>query len=275
MRGPSRASVDSNGERPLVILKFGSSVLDSPAGFRLAALEVSREVQNGRKVVAVASAIRGTTDTLLATAQDVSLRPHDGAVARLLSKGEEISVILLGMALTEERINAVTLDAEALGLRTRGPLLDGEPRGIDRRALANQLGRVEALVVPGFVGTSDAGVPSLLGRGGSDLSALYLADELGAAECRLVKDVDGLYAEDPVTSIAGLAPFDWASWDEVLLYGGSLVQSRAVQFAKQNGIEFVVCSPGGVGTRIGRRPAADSSLETTRDSRSPERRYRQ
>ena len=36
-----------------------------------------------------------------------------------------------------------------------------------------------------------------LGRGGSDLSAIALAAALGAAECRIFTDVDGIYTTEP------------------------------------------------------------------------------
>ncbi|MGH7590099.1 MAG: aspartate kinase, partial [Gemmatimonadales bacterium] len=36
-----------------------------------------------------------------------------------------------------------------------------------------------------------------LGRGASDLTAVYLAARLGAAECHIVTDVDGVYDADP------------------------------------------------------------------------------
>jgi homoserine dehydrogenase len=51
-------------------------------------------------------------------------------------------------------------------------------------------------VVPGFYGRGPDGKIYLLGRGGSDLTALHLAHSLGAA-CRLLKDVDGVYDADP------------------------------------------------------------------------------
>jgi aspartokinase len=36
-----------------------------------------------------------------------------------------------------------------------------------------------------------------LGRGGSDLSAVLLADGLEAEQCELIKDVPGYFTEDP------------------------------------------------------------------------------
>ncbi len=54
-------------------------------------------------------------------------------------------------------------------------------------------------MLPGFVGRDASGRTSVLGRGGSDLTAVFLARELEGS-CRLVKDVDGLYTADPASS---------------------------------------------------------------------------
>ena len=53
------------------------------------------------------------------------------------------------------------------------------------------------VVVPGFIADhADHGVVTL-GRGGTDLSAVFFADRLDAHRVRLIKDVDGVYDEDP------------------------------------------------------------------------------
>jgi homoserine dehydrogenase len=53
------------------------------------------------------------------------------------------------------------------------------------------------LILPGFVGRTADRSWALMGRGGSDLTALFAAQRLGARECRLLKDVDGLCTSDP------------------------------------------------------------------------------
>ena len=53
------------------------------------------------------------------------------------------------------------------------------------------------VVVPGFTaGHAEHGVVTL-GRGGTDLTAVFFAARLGSKRVRLLKDVDGVYAEDP------------------------------------------------------------------------------
>ena len=74
---------------------------------------------------------------------------------------------------------------------------DPEPVEINRREIFRALEEQPVVVLSGFVGCDSEGRTSLLGRGGSDLTALFVAHRLGADTCRLIKDVDGLYEWDP------------------------------------------------------------------------------
>jgi homoserine dehydrogenase len=103
------------------------------------------------------------------------------------------------------------------------------------------------------VGVHDSGEPSLLGRGGSDLTALFLADRLGAVECRLLKDVDGIHTDDPRRS-SSAERIERTTWRGALAIGGGVVQDKALQFAWVRGISFRVASLGGSGTVVGPEP---------------------
>ena len=88
------------------------------------------------------------------------------------------------------------LDPSQIQLIAETTSNDTEPVSADISAIENvfKLGRVA--VIPGFVARDRLGRVALFGRGGSDLSALFLAKQLGA-RCRLIKDVDGIYNSDP------------------------------------------------------------------------------
>lgn len=245
------AGVNGGGVGPLVVLKFGSSVLRGADGFRTAAGEVEAEVARGGRVVAIVSAPPGATDALLGTAVGVCASPPPDLLVPLLATGEIASVALLTMALRGIGVPARPAGAGDIGLRTRGPLLDAEPVDLDGAWVAASLQAAPVLVVPGFVGVDLSGRPSLLGRGGSDLTAVFLADRLAADECRLVKDVDGVYPVDPNAASDAGGPFESASWDLVLDLAATLVQPKAVRFARERGLTFRVCAPGGRGTRVG------------------------
>lgn len=251
---PGRVSAARAAERAagsVVVLKFGSSVLESPWKFTDAACEIAEEVSRGRRVVAVVSAAPGATDSLLTSVASLSRRPPPELVSRVVATGEAASVALMGVALAEQGIEAHLLDGAGLGIRTSGPILDADPHHVDVERLVGLLDTRPVVVAPGFIGLDEKGRLTLLGRGGSDLTALFLANELGAGECRLLKDVDGVFPSDPRTAGPCAKAFRHASWDVVLEVAGELVQDKAVSFARDRALSFRVASLGGTGTVVG------------------------
>ncbi len=257
------------------VLKFGSSILACPEDYPLVAETIGHEVARGRKVVAVVSAMGDTTDSLLAAARSVAPASPDPLTAALLATGEEASVALLTMALAGRGVRAVGFNAWRLPVRTRGSLRDADPVAVDAAQIHGALANHEAVVFPGFVGVDVTGVPSLLGRGGSDLTALFLGDALGAAEIRLVKDVDGIFPADPRLTAGPeshpasqrgslhacgpdarpalrQAPYSELTWSQARTIGGGVVQSKAIDFAERRGLAFRVTGVAGKGTRVGK-----------------------
>ncbi len=226
----------------IIVLKFGSSVLRTPDDAPLVAHEVYRWVRDGWRVIAIVSALEGETDQLLSQAQRWEKNPHAAATALLASTGELRSAALLTLALDRAGIDAQVLDVAAIGLRTSGArTLDSKPLRVNAPKLRRLLKRFPVLVLPGFLGRDSIGRTTLLGRGGSDCSALFLAHHLGA-RCRLVKDVDGLYEWDP--QIPGSLPrkFRQLSWDDAHKLDGGIVQHKAIEMAKHHGQDFEVAS---------------------------------
>jgi len=238
----------------MVVLKFGSSVLRSDADFASVVHEIYRHWREGMRVVAVVSAVGKTTDQLLQQAQRICAQPEGAASATLLATGEAASSALLSLALTRSGIPVRLLDAVQVGLRTTGGHLDANPVSIDAARLLEAT-RSEVVVLPGFVGRGEDGDTTLLGRGGSDFSALYLAQQL-RAQCVLLKDIDGLYTSDPWSTSIRPSRFIQASYDTALRVGGKVVQEKAVRFAAVNKLQFSITSIGSSRvTNIG--PTAD------------------
>jgi homoserine dehydrogenase len=215
-----------------VVLKFGSSVLSSEADLPGAVHEIYRWVRRGWRVVAVVSAIGNSTNELLRRARSFGDRVSDHSVATLLATGEATSAALLSLALDRAGTPSIVLDETRLGLRTRGAVLNSEPCDLNAREIARVLERFPVVVAPGFVGRFDDGAVSLLGRGGSDMSAIFIAHRLHADRCRLIKDVDGIYECDPAGCDAAPRRFRTLRWAEAVRVGGKVVQAKAIKFAE-------------------------------------------
>jgi homoserine dehydrogenase len=243
-------------DKSIIVLKLGSSVLRTGSDLPAAVHEIYRWWREGFQVVAVVSAFGHTTDELTRRACAACEQPDEQLVAALLATGETASSTLLGLALSRAGIPATVLDAEQAGLVTDGPVLDANLTSIDTAAVLEAL-RNGVVVLPGFVGRGRTGKTTLLGRGGSDLTALFIAQRLGAV-CRLIKDVDGLYTSDP-NSLNGppATRFVRVSYATAARVGGIVVQRKAIDFAEAHRLRFIVSSVGSSqATEIG--PHADS-----------------
>ena len=239
---------------PIIVLKFGSSVLRDENDLPTAVHEIYRWWREGFQVVAVVSAFGNTTNELNRRAHSVCNQPGDALVATLLATGEAASSALLGLALSRAGIPATVFDAEQAGLATDGPTLDAQLVSVNSATLLAAL-RDGVVVLPGFVGRDRSGQTTLLGRGGSDLTALFLAQRLGGT-CRLIKDVDGLYTSDPHRGTSA-ARFVRVSYATAARVGGVVIQRKAIDFAERHRLRFAVSSvASNYATEIG--PHADS-----------------
>jgi homoserine dehydrogenase len=224
---------------PLVVLKFGSSVLRTVADLPAAAGEVRRLRDQGYAIVAVVSALAGETDALFAQGAEAAGGATWTGIAELVSLGEERTAALLAIACARLGVPAAICRAEALGLVTHGDERDADFAGLRPSALLGKLDACGVVIVPGFVGVGEAGTRTLLGRGGSDFTAAILGGELGAESVRLYKDVDGVFEADPARDPAArkLAEVDYA---EALRVAGPLVHDKAVRFAAARGLPIEV-----------------------------------
>jgi homoserine dehydrogenase len=228
-------------EKQILVLKFGSSVLRCDKDLPKAVREIERWRRIGKQVVAVVSAFGDTTDELTRRAVAVSDQPDSTLFASLLATGETVSSVLLGLALNQAGLAASVLDVFEAGLHTVGPTLDAELVGLDVERLLSSL-REKVLVLPGFVGLGENSKTTLLGRGGSDLSALFIAQQLDA-HCLLVKDVDGLYTSDPnLGNGYEAARFECVSYTTALRVGSVVVQKKAIEFAQAHRLPFTISS---------------------------------
>ena len=240
----------------VVVLKFGSSILRTQADAPAAASEIYGHVRAGRKVVAVVSAFGGQTDRLLADARGLGLDHENDLLPGYVALGEELAAALTAIACDRIGLDSVALSVRELGILAEGPAEHAHPCGLRGDPLRQALADHQVVVVPGFGAVRPDGRLALLGRGGSDLTAVFLAAELGLDHVRLVKDVDGLYDRDPASASGKPLRYRRASWDEARRVGGALVQHDAIDLGEQRGVEIEVAALGRAsGTIVGAHSA--------------------
>jgi homoserine dehydrogenase len=215
----------------IVILKLGSSVLRSGADLPRVVSEIYRHVRLGEHVVAVVSAFAGVTDRISCDARRWIAQPNASALAAAFATGEMESATQLVFALERSGVPVSFVDPRDVSLRTRGDRLNAEPASLDAIRLGQIVDQSPVTVIPGFYALAEGSGIALLGRGGSDLTAVYIADRL-RARCVLVKDVDGLYEADPAQGGRRPRRFERAHYDDALQLGGELIQGKAIEHAR-------------------------------------------
>lgn len=125
-----------------------------------------------------------------------------------------------------------------------------------QRALLPLLERNRIPVMGGFIGRTQAGATTTLGRNGSDYSAAIVAAALGADEVQIWTDVDGLLTCDP-RLVPGARVIDRLSFDEAaeLAQFGAKLHPRTLEPAVEANIPVRVLNthnPASPGTLITR-----------------------
>ena len=249
----ARASAAAN---PIVVDKFGGSVLRRPEDIAAAVAAVGEQRAAGLRPVVVVSAFEGVTDAILGSAavllpdRGAALREPshepDSAFAReadrALATGEALSAALFAMGLQARGIPARSFSGAEAGIRTAAAHLGAEVRRVLPRRLRAAL--VEGLVpvVAGFQGIGTHGELTTLGRGGTDLSAVVLAVALRAARCELFKDVGGVMEADPrlVPMARRLDEVDALQLELLAEQGAEVVHPVAVRRARRGRMPLLI-----------------------------------
>jgi aspartate kinase len=249
--GPEPGVIPSAG---LVVMKFGGTSVGDPGRLRRVAERLAAAHRAGYRVVGVLSAMGHTTDELLDLAREVSPNPQARELDMLISVGERISCALCAMAVIDLGVPAVSLTGSQAGIVT--DTAHGRARIVDIRAqrIHDTLDRGVVVLVAGFQGVSTEHEVTTLGRGASDLTAVALAAALGADECEIYTDVDGVYSADP-RLVPGARRRPRLTYDEMLelaASGAKVTQLRSVELAHNHGVRLHVRSAfsDGEGTRI-------------------------
>ena len=228
--------------RPLIVQKYGGTSVGSPELIRKVAARIARLRARGVDVAVVVSAMGDHTDRLVDLAREVSAHPHPRELDSLLSTGEQVSVSLLAMALHDIGVPARSLVGFQVPMRTTAVHGKARIEGIDGQRLAAIIAEGAVPVVAGFQGINAAGDITTIGRGGSDTTAVAVAVALGADECQILTDVDGVYTTDPrmVPAARRLPRLTFEEMLELAGQGARVLHLRAVEFAAKYNVKLRV-----------------------------------
>ena len=226
----------------LIVQKYGGSSVGTIDRIRNVARRLIETQQAGNKVMAVISAMSGITDKLIGLAHDVMDNPPERELDVLLATGEQQSIALLCMAITDMGYKARSFTGAQAGICTYGSHTRGRIGSIEPRLVLEALEEGYIVVCAGFQGVSKDGSIYTLGRGGSDLSAIAMAAAVKADICQIFTDVDGVYTCDPrvVKDARKIPVLSYEEMLEMASSGSKVMQARSVEFAKKFGVVFEV-----------------------------------
>ena len=183
----------------------------------------------------------------------------DRGLAVISGLGERLMAPLLAAALRARGVKAEFVDAGELVV-TDDVHLSGNPqmaatRTKTRERLLPLLARGVVPVVTGFVAATAEGVPTVLGRGGSDYSAAILGAVLDAEEVQIWTDVDGVLTADPriVPDARSLPELSYSEAAELAYFGAKVLHPKTMLPCIDRGIPILVLNtfnPTFPGTRV-------------------------
>jgi aspartate kinase len=228
----------------IIVQKFGGTSVADADRIRRAAKRVIQTVESGYGVVVVASARGRQTDQLIADALELNPNPPKREMDQLLSTGEQQTVSLFAMALDAMGRDAISFTGSQIRMMTDSMHTKARIQSIEADRIHRQLDQGRVVIVAGFQGIDEHENITTLGRGGSDTTAVAIAAALGAEQCEIYTDVDGIHTADP-RIFKNAAKMDQISYDEMLemaSLGAGVMHPRAIEFGKKYDVRIHVRS---------------------------------
>ncbi|AGK61431.1 aspartate kinase [Archaeoglobus sulfaticallidus PM70-1] len=154
----------------------------------------------------------------------------------IVSFGERLVAPILSSAILSLGVDSVALTGGDAGIITDNNFGRAKPKPEVYNLINSRLDPLLRIkkttpVITGFIGVTDDGSITTLGRGGSDLTATLIASALNADEVWLWKEVDGVLTTDPkIVPEARLIPeISYQEAMELSHFGAKILHPRAIE----------------------------------------------
>ena len=226
------------------ILKFGGTSVGTVERIQHVANIIKKEHTAGNKIIAVVSAMSGSTNELIKLSNEISENFNKRELDVLVSSGEQVTCALVAGALLKLKIKSKSWLNWQIPILTEGEHSNSRIINMNIKKINAYLEENGVAVIPGFQGISKTGDITTIGRGGSDATAVAVAKIFDADACEIYTDVDGIFSTDP-NKIPVAKKIDKISYEEMLelsSLGAKVMQPSAVQTAMMYDIPLEVRS---------------------------------
>ncbi|MER8428634.1 uridylate kinase [Mesorhizobium sp. M1403] len=224
------------------VLKFGGSSFLHPKDYGRVAGHIADRLAAGKnKIVAVVSAMSGTTGNLKAVMLNVNNQASPSNLDAALATGEMLSTCLLEAAVSRLGIPVMSLNAYSLGIRTNSDFGRASIDSVDPKPTIAAFQEHDVVIAAGAQAIDQSGRLTMLGRNSSDLTAVVIAAMLGEHACEIYSDVPGIYTADPcLVPGAQLIPeIAYRTILQMSRHGAKVLHHRAVDYAEKHGVTIV------------------------------------
>jgi aspartate kinase len=202
----------------------------------------------------------------IASAGELTPRFQD----QLLGAGECLSSWIVQAAFLHAGLDAVRVDARACivtdAAHTQATPLWEETNQRLQSAIAPVLADSKVPVVGGFVGSTRDGIPTTLGRGGSDFTASIVGAALHASRIEIWTDVDGILTTDPklCPEARRVPTMSFEEAADLAYFGAKVLHPASIAPAMRKNIPVAVLNsrnPEGKGTEIVAHPGDECVMK--------------
>jgi len=262
-------------DKPIVILKFGGTSVSNLERWKQILTVVNLRLSQGYKVAIVHSAKSGITNylekfsinkdkliikkiddsiqqladalgvdfdkdryinNLITFSEKKNLSPYD--IATILSFGELMTNDIAYNFLTKHH-KVKKLDPQSFFMSRADDDRSQESKVLSAKCMISS-GELSSdlAIMPGFVSSDSQGRTIVLGRGGSDTSAAYLAVSLNAERIEIWTDVHGIFSANPhvVPTARLIEKIGYEETREIAASGGKVLHPRCILPAEENNI---------------------------------------
>ncbi|BAK81183.1 aspartate kinase [Candidatus Arthromitus sp. SFB-rat-Yit] len=231
----------------LILQKFGGTSVQTKKSRLMCIKKVEQSLKYNNKLVVVISAIGRkedpySTDMLLSLISDNFRKRYPKYTDKLISCGEIISAIIFASELRDRGINAIPVVGKDIGIITDDNFGNANILEINTEKIVSLLNDGIVPIIAGFQGITSDGDITTLGRGGSDISAVKLAEVLECNKVQFFKDVDGLMTVDPkiVVNAKSIDEISYEELFELSIFGNNIIHPKAVKIAMESNIPIVI-----------------------------------
>lgn len=191
--------------------------------------------------------------------------------AMIISSGEYLSSTIIAYAMNMRGTKTNWVDARRMVI-TDDDYLKANPRmeileEYAPRVVKEAYAKVSTIITQGFIGATEDGKPTLLGRGGSDYTASLIGMAIDADRIEIWTDVDGVRTADPriVSNTKGLNKLSYEEATEMARFGAKVLHPLTLEPAQKKNIPVYVLNsmnPQNEGTAVLSRACVFDGIKT-------------